>query len=237
MSNVHPTTPLLLQFCQGELDDVLSVMISAHLNSCETCRLHVESMQSALATEALSPSTSMSQERPFQEDTPSLSPQEIDAMLATLPDLSELPEPSQEPPQSQIRFHGRDIQVPPMVAPLIKQAGPWTHVVNKLWRSSITGHGLPYQLDFIYMEAGASIPSHTHKGNELTLVLEGSVSDEEGHYGPGAMLTRTRDHQHSPYSESGCLCLAAIDAPLIFVSGFARLLNPFSSLFFKTESH
>jgi putative transcriptional regulator len=108
--------------------------------------------------------------------------------------------------------------------------------MNKLWRAPIKGHGLPYQLDFIYLEPGGTVPEHDHKGSEFTLVLEGDFCDEQGRYPPGSIIEKQGKEQHTPYSDTGCLCLAAIDAPLHFTSGMARLLNPFSQFFFQKEA-
>jgi anti-sigma factor ChrR (cupin superfamily) len=48
------------------------------------------------------------------------------------------------------------------------------------------------------VRAGVALPSHTHAGIELTLVLQG-----------------------------GCLCLAVTDAPLRLTGRLGRMLNPF----------
>ena len=82
------------------------------------------------------------------------------------------------------------------------------------------------QCDFLYMKPGSQVPVHKHQGNEITLVLDGSFSDETGMYRESDFVVRTPEHTHQPVSEEGCLCFAVLDSPLTFTSGLARLLNP-----------
>ncbi len=51
---------------------------------------------------------------------------------------------------------------------------------------------------------GARFPAHTHGLGEEILVLEGVLSDEHGHYGPGTYIKNPPQSQHSPFTEAGC---------------------------------
>jgi putative transcriptional regulator len=67
------------------------------------------------------------------------------------------------------------------------------------------------------------------------LVIDGEFSDGIGNYDSGDFMLMNDNHKHTPHSESdeGCLVFSVVDQPLHFTSGIARLLNPFSHLFFK----
>lgn len=52
---------------------------------------------------------------------------------------------------------------------------------------------------------GSSYPKHVHEGGSETLILEGSLSDEHGHYPTGSWERTPPDWSHSPHSEEGCL--------------------------------
>jgi putative transcriptional regulator len=82
------------------------------------------------------------------------------------------------------------------------------------------------QCEFLYMKPGSQVPVHKHQGSEVTLVLDGSFSDESGHYKQSDFVVRTASDMHKPASEEGCLCFAVLDSPLTFTEGLARLLNP-----------
>lgn len=52
---------------------------------------------------------------------------------------------------------------------------------------------------------GTVFQPHTHWGGEEILVLEGTFSDEHGHYPTGTWLRSPHQSRHHPFSESGCL--------------------------------
>lgn len=53
-------------------------------------------------------------------------------------------------------------------------------------------------------DEGARFEAHLHELGEEILVLEGSLSDEFGTYGPGTYLKNPPGSSHAPYSERGC---------------------------------
>ena len=52
--------------------------------------------------------------------------------------------------------------------------------------------------------AGAKFHSHAHPLGEEILVLEGTLSDELGEYGPGTYIKNPPGSSHAPFSEGGC---------------------------------
>lgn len=79
--------------------------------------------------------------------------------------------------------------------------------------------------------AGRAIPKHTHRGLEMTLVLDGAFADEAGLYARGDVCVTDESIEHQPTAERAkdCLCLAVADAPIRLTGPFLRLLNPFLS--------
>ena len=52
--------------------------------------------------------------------------------------------------------------------------------------------------------AGARFDAHRHDLGEEILVLEGTLSDEFGSYGPGTYIKNPPGSAHAPFSEEGC---------------------------------
>ncbi len=79
-----------------------------------------------------------------------------------------------------------------------------------------------------YIPPGQAVPEHSHKGLELTLVLQGSFSDDTGRFGVGDLEVADQALEHTPTADPGppCICLAATDAPLRFNTLIPRLLQP-----------
>jgi putative transcriptional regulator len=80
--------------------------------------------------------------------------------------------------------------------------------------------GLPggAKAEIIRLNAGATVPWHTHKGQEITLCLVGEFSDEAGVYGPGdySLTNQTIRHQPKAHDKGAVYALAVTDAGLKF---------------------
>ncbi len=80
----------------------------------------------------------------------------------------------------------------------------------------------------LYIPPEQAVPDHGHNGLELTLVLQGSFSDETGRFGVGDVEVADETLEHTPIAGAGepCICLAATDARLKFSAFVPRLLQP-----------
>lgn len=77
--------------------------------------------------------------------------------------------------------------------------------------------------------AGGEMPKHTHRGMELTLVLQGAFRDEDGRFARGDLEEAGEETHHTPVAEEGadCICLVATDARLKFDGLLPRIAQPF----------
>jgi putative transcriptional regulator len=84
------------------------------------------------------------------------------------------------------------------------------------------------KVGLLRIKPGGSAPTHTHLGDELTVILEGSFSDEKGVYRAGDFLACDGSHTHTPVAskDRDCICLVVSEAPLQFTGWFTRLFNP-----------
>lgn len=74
---------------------------------------------------------------------------------------------------------------------------------------------------------GKKLPNHGHEAQELTLVLEGGFSDENGHYNAGDVAIEDENNIHTPIADSneGCVCLVVYEGNLKFKGLFGPVLN------------
>lgn len=77
--------------------------------------------------------------------------------------------------------------------------------------------------------AGEPVPEHGHRGLELTVVLRGTLVDEDERFNVGDVEEANDSVEHQPRAgkDSECICLAVTDAPLRFKSLLVRLAQPF----------
>ena len=115
---------------------------------------------------------------------------------------------------------------------LANQHGKWLQLGGVATAKLPAGDKMHVSL--LYIDKGTEIPNHTHLGLEMTLVLSGTICDENGEYGAGDLLINTPADTHTPHTraDQDCLCLSVLSAPLKFNKGLTRLLNPLQQFFY-----
>jgi putative transcriptional regulator len=107
---------------------------------------------------------------------------------------------------------------------------PWRQVTRGVHEAALplAGPGSE-RATLLRIAAGRAIPRHTHRGNEMTLVLDGDFADEGGRYGRGDLSITDPTIEHQPVAGRGrdCLCLVVTSAPIRLTGPLMRLLNPF----------
>lgn len=217
MIKFHPSEQALALFARGELPSPMTVAIAAHIEFCGECQSHLEEIEQSLAQSTFS--------------SPAPEAALDDALLAMMDDItqSQVPDSLSVQAQKSVNINGRNIRLPRALSHIglssFMQAG-------KLSRARLDITEDDVRASLLYISAGGSIPEHTHTGTELTLLLDGTFSDEQGSYVPGDFILLDSEHNHTPYTENGCLCLAVVDSPLHFNKGLSRLLNPIGELIY-----
>jgi len=106
---------------------------------------------------------------------------------------------------------------------------PWRQVTRGVHEAELGVDDGPQKASLLRIAAGRAIPRHTHRGDEMTLVLEGDFSDEHGRYARGDFAVADGSIEHQPVAGAGgdCICLVVNSAPIRLTGKLLRLLNPF----------
>ncbi|WP_246270719.1 ChrR family anti-sigma-E factor [Hongsoonwoonella zoysiae] len=104
------------------------------------------------------------------------------------------------------------------------------------WRSRLPGMK-EYKLgeidgcnvSMLWIRAGMAMPTHTHHGTELTLVLEGGFSDGIGHFVRGDVSFADESVDHKPVADDDgdCICFAVTEGNLQLTGPVGRFFAPF----------
>lgn len=217
MPTHHPAEDLLVAYASGSLPEPPALLVATHLALCPACRRLVaeyEELGGALLEDV---------------DAEPLADGALDALLAKL----EAPAPNLVcPPPAATP--ASDERLPRPLRDYLD--GPLEGLAWSKWGGLSQTELLPARSDFttrlMRINAGTAMPPHTHKGQELTLVLAGGFSDAAGHYLLGDVATADSTVNHRPIADPGaaCLCLAVTDAPLRLTGPISRMLNPFLRL-------
>ena len=127
------------------------------------------------------------------------------------------------------------------VSPISKLVGPLNQIkwkqVYKGFKEFTPKVSDENELKLIKMDPGASVPLHSHGGQEYILVLNGSFCDEYGNYNKGDMQINDQKIKHTPIAckDEGCICLTITEKEVIFFGRFGSFLNLFTFIksFFK----
>jgi putative transcriptional regulator len=127
------------------------------------------------------------------------------------------------------------------VSPISKLVGPLNQIkwkqVYKGFKEFTPKVSDENELKLIKMDPGASVPLHSHGGQEYILVLNGSFCDEYGKYNKGDMQINDQKIKHTPIAckDEGCICLTITEKEVIFFGRFGSFLNLFTFIksFFK----
>lgn len=201
----HIPDPMLAAYAAGTLPHQYSVVVATHVSMCDECRAALAAHQAIGGA--------------VMEETPmvAMSGSARSNIMARLDD-SYTPEPVYE----------RAGIFPGPVMEALKGGAPRWKTLGMGVRQHILSSSREGSLRLLFIPPGQAVPDHSHNGLELTLVLQGSFSDETGRFGVGDLEIGDEDLHHTPKADPGepCICLAATDAPLRFNAFMPRLLQP-----------
>jgi putative transcriptional regulator len=222
MIKFHPTNQQLNTFADGVMAPAESLIISAHCDMCPQCAQKV-----SMFTETHSESA-------FEEEFANVDLKSFGNMMSDITSQVVDRGVSEVATNRVLELDGRKFTLPRSLNRISESMGNWSHLVGKIWQAPINLGG-DTVANFIFMEKGGSVPEHSHRGSEMTLVVNGEYSDGLADYDSGDFTVMDGHHIHTPstVADEGCLVFTIVDKPLHFTSGWARLINPFSHLFFK----
>ena len=206
----HPGDEFLLAHASGAAGEAVSLLVGTHLALCPECRGKVVSMEQIGGA-------MLAEIAPAEMSAASLS-----AAMARLDDVAE-------------EKAARTLNIsPPVIAP--EPLRSYIHGDIDRVRWIPIGPGISYRpllkqkdarVQLIRTAPGAGVGTHTHRGEELTLVLAGGFTDVTGSYRRGDLQTTTQDIVHRPVTDADgtCVTLAMTDAPLKFMSPVVGLLG------------
>lgn len=196
---------MLAAYAAGNLPHAFSLVVATHISICAECRAVVQAHEAVGGV--------------VVEDSGAVAVSE--AMKADL--LSLLDDPIPEAP-----VYARSGPYPGPVVEALKGREPRWKKLGMGVRQDILAEDKHGSVRLLYIPPGQAVPDHGHNGLELTLVLQGSFTDETGFFGVGDVEVADETLEHTPIAGAGdaCICLAATDARLKFNAFVPRMLQP-----------
>lgn len=220
----HPKHSLLNDYVAGELPASLSAAISVHAELCDICAKNIQALTEEAAANVFSEkgniyltSRDKSSSNEIVENVNS-----FDDMLKSITDDESIIDVIAQDPL-EIEIKGTTYKLPNALRSISMMG--WQKM-GELSRARLNLNEGPLHSSLLHIDKNGKVPSHTHKGFELTLLLEGSFEDERGTYVKGDFIWLTNQVTHTPRTKEGCLCFTVVDDALQFTQGLSKLLNP-----------
>ena len=226
----HPKFELLKSFVDGDLPASLSAGIAIHADMCQKCQQQIAQLTEQVAE------ANFEFEETFldrfivdeKQDIEEAATMNFDDMIAEITASNDI-EVIAPKVDTFISFNNISYRLPTALQNM--PFGKTAHI-GKLSRTRVQLDENEIHSSLLHIAPGGGVPEHTHKGFELTVLLEGSFEDEKGTYVKGDFIMLDGNHQHHPFSEDGCLCYTVANDALHFTKGINKLLNPIGSFIY-----
>lgn len=217
----HPDDNMLVEYASGSLAWAVAISLSAHLQLCPQCRERIAGLNKLGGT-ILS-----------QSVAESVSENSFSDLMKRIRQQPAAPDKTTEPPALHPVYQRNPLMkgLPNVIARLLPEDGSlkWQRASVSLKIARLFTGQQHYEVLFQHMRSGGTVFEHDHKGLEITLVLQGSFSDEDGIYHEGDFLVRNPGDIHKPTAtlNQDCLCLSISEAPVHITGLMGKLVNPF----------
>lgn len=213
----HPSESWLIRYAAGRLPDSFRRVIESHVMVCNRCASAVDDAtdMSALVCASLAPAPLRFDLQSFVDDL-----DEDDVAETGRLDCEESPKSD--------------------LVSLIDQFVEVGGLESLRWRPA--GRGVSFvrlrndfregRLWLLRAMPGTVLPQHSHRGDELTLVLKGAYFNRNQLFCAGDIEEADEFVEHKPVvtDDEECICLAATDAPLRFRGWLPRISQAITHL-------
>ena len=222
----HPGDELLSSYSAGSLPLGQALCVSAHMEFCTNCckKLQRFNQVGGELMLQLNPAT-------VSHDLKNTILNKIDEDSDSLERDHQDMSYSGKSKVSNVRSGAGESSVPRCLRQFVKsdyQEMAWRRVAKSIHNIELFRDDENTKVEMLKIKSGGSVSTHSHLGEEYTVILEGSFSDEDGLYQQGDFLVRNSRDEHTPIAtlDRDCICLGVSEAPLQFSGFFARILNP-----------
>jgi putative transcriptional regulator len=222
----HPPLEVLLDFAAGSLREPAALVVAAHADLCAGCREEIAAFE-GIGGEMLAQIEPAS----MSENALETAMTRLDALECLTSAAAHASAPATATPASEAATAIADL-IPPAVRAHL--GGDLSRLVWRRVGGLFDEIKLPisvkaYKASLMRLKPGSTVPVHTHRGQEYTLVLAGGFRENGSQYGVGDFTLRDASDVHRLVvdDDEECVCLVVLDAPIKFTGMVGKLVNPF----------
>ncbi|HWF01276.1 MAG TPA: ChrR family anti-sigma-E factor [Caulobacteraceae bacterium] len=210
----HPSEARLFDYAAGSLDSAAQMVLGAHVHACADCATAVAAAEAVggVLLEDLAPT-----------------PMAADAIALALARIERPPSPGPARAGARPERPQDWIGVPAQVVAALRKR---RRIAPGVWVAPVARGGGGVRSYLLGIPAGVSLPHHTHRSWEMTVVLKGAFRDGGETYSAGDFCETDSTVRHHPRvtQDGDCVCLAATQGPLVGLDLVGRVLIPLLGL-------
>ncbi|MDG1662752.1 MAG: ChrR family anti-sigma-E factor [Pseudomonadales bacterium] len=239
MPRLHPDIHWLIDYAAGTLPLSHALCVAAHTEYCSSCQSKVREL-SAIGGSLMSSETDTNHavEAGASEELNGGESEALNNLWAAIEQAevaqsdTEVTNPAEQANHASTPQSETTAALPACVKKLVPSTMEqlnWKKLGRHLSVSHLASGDTQREVALHRIQPGRGVANHDHKGEEVTVVLRGSFSDQKGIYLPGDFLVMQAGHSHQPVASGDmeCICLSVVDAPIKFTGPINRLINPF----------
>lgn len=218
--NHHPSKELLEMYTTADLDESLSAIVAAHVESCLECRGVVKAIEESSGNELFS------QQSKDSLDPVSAPHSSWQSVLSKISGTVVISATNKKAASTSISIDGQSFDLPRSLQNLDPSKLKWMSFGQGGKISRLKGNSKDSLL-LIYLAANEEVPEHTHAGAEYSYVISGSFAADGTEYQSGDFSYSNSEIRHTPRATSpdGCLLISKVENQLNFFQGILRPLN------------
>jgi len=222
MISYHPDSRFLTDFATANLPLAEAVCVSAHLEFCGKCRAHVQQL-----TDIGGHMLARLEPEPVSADS-------FDALMARVGNAEAPTSAPDSEPLATADEPARPLAgafLPRSVRRLASGSLDklrWVQLGKALRIAPLQVADAERETAIYDIRAGGKMPEHEHRGEEITVLLQGSFSDADGSYTRGDFVVRHAGEAHQPTAtqDMDCICLVCLERPVRPRGLLYRMLEP-----------
>jgi len=232
MTQHHPDIHLLTEFSAGAAPSGVALCIAAHIDFCPKCRNQLKTLDS-LGGALFEKKDNLAPEE--HQLTAAELDSSLDKTFAAIEQLENANVLDTVKPEMQQSNRSLPRCLSHLIPSGLDNLG-WKKIGAALRVARLDTGDSQHEVALHQLHAGGGVADHDHRGQEITVVLKGSFSDQKGLYMPGDFLVRNAGEAHAPKAsnDGDCICLSAMAAPVRFTGLLTRLINPFLKIYPST---
>src|SRR5690554_1790020 len=190
----HPSTAVLQAHALGELSDGFALAVATHISLCPSCQATYDQFEASTSEQLLMPDVT---DAPLDGH--------LDEILQSILNEQvhpELRDRRATPRSTKLHVNGEAFEIPWPLQRIAGKIRSWEQLSERVHIASLSLESEAHRVSFLYICADSKIPAQVLGNHEFTMILAGSLHDNQLEYLAGDFIVTSPEERRSPSTKS-----------------------------------